>query len=89
MDKNSEEYKEKSKERLLKIVEQKIQTSFIGALAEIEKRFPELVNDDRWGDTRNAILTNGNAQKRAIRQELEQYDVKWNRYSYEFIIRKD
>lgn len=89
MDKNSEEYKEKSKERLLKIVDQKIQTAFIGALAQIEERFPELQNDKRWFDARNAILTNGNAQKRAVHAELEQYEVRWNRFSYQFRIEKE
>lgn len=89
MDKDSEEYRERSKERLLKIIDQKVQTAFIGALAQIEERFPELKNDKRWGDARNAILTNGNAQKRAIHTELEQYDVKWNRFSYQFKIEKE
>jgi len=85
----SDEYKEQSKDRLNRIIDQKIQTAFIGALAEIEKRFPELQSDKRWADARNAILTNGNAQKRAINSELQQYDVVWNRYQYEFKVRKD
>lgn len=81
------EYTQESKDRLLKILKQKVTTSFIGAISEIEARFPNVKSDPKWADLRNAILTNGNAQIRSIERELEQYDVKWNRYQYNFIVR--
>ena len=79
-----EEYLEKSKERLAKILKQKLSTSFIGAIAEIEKRYPNVKTSEGWEDLRNAILTNGNSQIRAVEKESEQYTVRWDRYQYEF-----
>lgn len=75
------------KDKLLKVLKKKLSTSFIGAIAEIERRCPELVNSEKWEDLRNAILTNGNSQIRAIEKELDNYEVTEKRYEYYFKMR--
>ena len=100
---NDNKYKENSKKRFIKILEKKFQTTMIGALAKFEERFgemwghgldyDELNNVEKkyseiWEMVRTDILNNGNAQLRAMINELEQYDLHWNRYKTEFIIRK-
>lgn len=92
-------YYESSQKRLLKILEKKLQTSFIGALSEFEEVFgslwgrgkdeSELTEDELharklWNDARTNILNNGNNQIRAVKNELNQYTVSWNRHQYEF-----
>lgn len=89
-------YKEASKNRLLRILEKKCKTIFIGALAEIEQTFgrelwghgkddsektqEELINYEKWQQARTRILNNGNNQVRAMENELDQYEVKWLRH---------
>lgn len=34
-----------------------------------------------WTEARNEVLTKGNNQIRAFEQELDQYDVKWNKHN--------
>lgn len=94
-------YLEASKNRLEKIVETKIRTAFIGALAAFEEKFGSLWGHDKdditpeqeemyniWEDARTQILNNGNNQIRAAKQEIENHVIKWNRYKYEFIPRE-
>ena len=90
-----QKYKEVSKERLLKIASKKIQTTMIGALSSIEEHFSFLwtTNDseelspeqkimfDTFQKVRSEILDKGNTQARNVDAELNQYDVKWLRYS--------
>ncbi len=100
---NNKKYKENSKKRLINILEKKFQTTMIGALAKFEESFGEMwghgLDYDElnsiekkysqiWEMVRTEILNNGNAQFRATLNELEQYDVHWNRYKIDFIIRK-
>jgi hypothetical protein len=95
---NEKNYCVASKERLRRIIERKLRTTFIGDIAAIERNFGHLwgigKSDDectenqlKWRDVwellRNTILNKGNAQIRALDNELEQYDIKWNRYKYE------
>lgn len=88
---------EQSRERLAKIVQTKIRTTFIGAIANIE----ESIGRDLWGHgldqdectkeqlkwrkvweaARTEILNNGNNQLRAAMNELMNYDVTWKRHS--------
>lgn len=92
-------YNESSQKRLFKIVEKKLQTSFIGALSQFEEAFgslwgrdkddSELTNSERearklWNQVRTNILNNGNNQIRAVQNELNQYTVTWNAYRYEY-----
>jgi len=92
---NVERYDLRSKERLLKIIKTKLQTSFIGDISLIEEIFGFLWGHDKttltdnemkwkkyWDILRKRILNNGNDQIRAIDNELKQYSVTWNRYQY-------
>lgn len=93
-DKQSEQYKESSKDRLQKIINKKMQTIMIGALASIEanlgflwahnerrKLTPEEQHmKDLYEKIRKEILDKGNAQGRNLATELEQYNVEWLRY---------
>jgi|TARA_Y100000356_G_C11098596_1_gene203105 hypothetical protein len=88
------QYKDISKERLLKISKKKVQTTMIGALSTIEEHFGFL-----WGHgsneqltpeqehakgiydkVRSEILDRGNNQNRNLEAEFAQYDIKWLRY---------
>lgn len=90
-------YSEQSRERLKKSIETKIRTTMIGALALIEEKFGFLWGQDKSEDEltdheldmedlkeelRTEILNQGNAQLRAAQAEIDQYDVRWNRYQY-------
>lgn len=94
MRKSDELYKEKSKERLLKIGQSKIRTTMIGAIASMEKNFGHLWNHggeprtqeeeelrDAFEDFRSEVLDKGNAQIRNLETELSNYDVNWLRWS--------
>lgn len=78
-------YEEDSKKRLGKIISQKIRTTMIGALESFEYKFEKYLEDpefkDMFQEVRKEILDNGNNQIRATEKELEQYEVKWNRYT--------
>lgn len=99
--KNDEErtegqYSKDSADRLIKIIETKVRTSFIGALAQFE----ELIGKELWGfgkpndkcdedelywrklyqQVRTNVLNNGNAQLRALQSEIIHYSIEWNRY---------
>lgn len=88
-----ENYLDASRDRLVKIIEKKIMTAGVGAIAAFEEEFGHLwgmgetVLTDRhkkwkevWEDVRNRILNRTNDQARAINNEIKQYTVKWNRY---------
>jgi hypothetical protein len=86
---------EKSKQRLINILDKKFKTTFIGAISSIEAEFGFLWGQDkapgdrtrteqewyeRWQRARTNILNNGNNQFRAIQNELQQYMVDWQGY---------
>jgi len=89
-------YQESSRDRLLKLVQKKMRTSFIGALAKMEefigeklwghgKSRQECTEDelywrDIWDECRTEILNNGNNQLRAVESEIAQYTMCWNRF---------
>lgn len=89
-----ERYNESSKDRLSKISKKKIQTTMIGALSSIEAHFGFLWGQDESDEispeqehmkeiyelVRSEILDRGNNQVRNLETELNQYDIKWNRY---------
>jgi len=91
----ADRYLDLSKERLLKIGKKKIQTTMIGALSTLEKRFGFLWGQDQEGDLtpeqehlkelyeeiRSEILDRGNNQMRNLEAEFAQYDIKWLRYN--------
>jgi len=88
-------YLEQSRKRLDKIVTTKLRTSFIGALAAFEEEFgflwghnldedeltPEQLNmRELWNNVRTNVLNNGNTQLRAVRTEIANHVIKWNRH---------
>ncbi len=94
-------YSEESKKRLETILAKKIQTTMIGALSAIEDTFGFLWGKDKrelseveskmaelYKTLRKRILDNGNNQIQAVRNELEQYSINWNRYSMVLEVKK-
>lgn len=89
------EYKKSSQERLGKIIETKMKTIMIGALAVIEQEFghlwkkgamTKLTKEEEsllrtYEKIRKDILDKGNLQIRNVKQELEQYEIEWKRYN--------
>lgn len=89
-------YDEQSRRRLLRTLEKKLNTSFIGALSKFETFFgplwghrkdeSELTPEQKkwreiWSLCRTEILNNGNNQLRAIQSEVVQYTVTWNKHN--------
>lgn len=79
-------FKEASKRKLKKEIEKKIQTTMIGALDSIEKKFGFLWEEESelyniYQELRKEILDKGNKQIRDVGKELERYDVEWLKYS--------
>jgi len=80
-----------SRARLSKILGKKIETTMIGSLSSIEKHFSYLWEGETTSEkqalydifqkVRSEILDKGNAQSRNLDTELNQYEVKWLRYS--------
>jgi hypothetical protein len=92
-----EKYLAESKKRLQRILEKKLKTAFIGAIAAFEEYFGKLWGHDKndddltereiqfqklWELARTKILNNGNNQLRALETELDHHTVKWNRYTF-------
>lgn len=77
-----EHKKNASKERLNKIAQQKIRTTMIGAIATLEKYLPSLKEDNSelFYKIREEILDKGNNQIRNFQNELQQYDIIWNKH---------
>lgn len=88
-------YDEQSRKRLLRILEKKLTTAFIGAISKFETYFGPLWGHGKdegdltraeaewreiWNVCRTAVLNNGNNQLRAVQSELVQYTATWNRY---------
>ena len=96
-----DKYKSDSKHRLSKILKKKVETTMIGALSSIEEHFCFLWSNDAGAEltpeqklmfdtfqkVRSEILDKGNTQARNIDAELNQYDVKWLRYSVEMPVK--
>lgn len=90
-----EKYLKESKKRLKNILETKLRTTFIGALDIFERTFgylwgkdsPEPLDDTQqemfeiWQEVRKRILDQGNNQMRAAQNEIDQYTIRWNRYT--------
>jgi hypothetical protein len=72
------------KSRLNKTIDSKIVTTMIGALAAVEEGFASVWDQDHadlFQEVRKKILDLGNQQKRKIAEDLDNYDVKWNKFS--------
>lgn len=88
-------YLEISRKRLDTIVTKKMRTCFIGALAVFEEEFGFLwgygKTEDKlseqeqamfqlWKQARTRVLNNSNNQLRAVKSEIANHVVSWNRY---------
>ena len=97
-------YEESSKRRLIRILEKKFQTTFIGCLSAFEEAFgylwghkkleTELTPAEKrafaaWSEVRHRILNNGNNQLRAIKNELQQYKTTWERHQIKLVVKKE
>ena len=95
------DFKNESKSRLSKVLRKKVETTMIGALSSVEEHLGflwsaddgELTEQQRamydiYQKIRSDILDKGNAQSRNIDAELNQYDVKWLRYSMDIPVAK-
>jgi len=96
-----DQYRLDSKDRLSKILKKKIETTMIGALSSIEENLgflwkaedgekqtkDQILMNGLYQKIRSEILDKGNAQARNIDSELNQYDVKWLRYSVSIPVR--
>ena len=96
-----EKYKYDSKDRLSKILKKKVQTTMIGAISSIEDHFSFLWNAEdsemteekkfmyeAFQKVRSEILDKGNTQARNVDAELNQYEIKWMKYSMDIPIKK-
>ena len=90
MDKQKEDYDNKSRERLYNIASKKIQTTMIGAIDTIERIFGFLWNKNNdesiemkelFDKARSEILDRGNNQIRNLQSEMQQYVVTWKRFN--------
>ena len=99
-DARNERYKYDSKDRLSKILRKKVETTMIGAISSLEDHFSFLWSADDsemteekkfmfdiFQKVRSEILDKGNSQSRNIDAELNQYEVKWMRYSVEIPVK--
>ncbi len=96
-----EKYKYDSKDRLSKILKKKVQTTMIGAISSIEDHFSFLWNAEdsemteekkfmyeAFQKVRSEILDKGNTQARNVDAELNQYEIKWMKYSMDIPVKK-
>ena len=93
----------KHKEELMRDIETKIKTTMIGAIAQFEKYFGYLWEEDSinrekyedlWEEARNNILNNGNHQIRLAMRDLSDflYDRPsgfQEKYHYKFYFREN
>lgn len=98
-----QKYNESSAKRLSDNLQKKLQTSFIGSLSKFEESFGSLWGHSKtdsertpeekelhrkWLEVRNIILNNGNNQIRAMRNEVDEYTITWNRPKTVFQVKR-
>ena len=101
---NQERFALGSKNRLMKNIEKKFKTAMIGSLARCEEKFGflwgyglelnKLTKEQQrfqiiWENLRTEILNHCNGQLRAAIEEIMQYNITWNQYKTNFIVKKD
>ena len=98
---SQQRYLDESKKRLSKIVETKLKTAFIGALSNFEQEFGFLWGHEQksgpteeqefmkeiWERTRTSVLNNGNNQIRAVKSEIANHSIEWQRYQTELPVK--
>jgi len=98
-----DKFKHESQSRLTKIAKKKIETTMIGALSSFEEHFGflwarnqtggEMTEEQRlayelYQKVRQEVLDNGNNQARNMEIEINNYEVKWLRYSTSIPVKK-
>lgn len=91
---------EKCRERLIKVLGRKFDTTMIFPLSQFETAFGELWGHNlpkekltdsqlimraKWDQCRANILNTGNQQKRNMAAEIGLHDVYWNRYQSQLV----
>lgn len=92
-----------AKRRLINNLTKKFKTTMIGALASFEAEFGYLWGNEKgdenlteselefremWERARTEVLNKGNNQLRSSIEEINQYNLKFESYKEEFIVRK-
>jgi hypothetical protein len=72
-------FAEESRKRLDKIISTKLTTTFIKKDHERTEEEKELYTI--WESIRTEVLNNGNNQLRALRNELQNHNILWNRHT--------
>ena len=100
--KTKELSQQNSKKKLLRAVETKFKTAFIGALNQFEKKFGflwghgkpdnELTQNEKdfreiWEEARAEVLNNGNNQLRASQEEIAEYTMERNKYELNLTVK--
>lgn len=100
--KSKELSQQNSKKKLLRAVETKFKTAFIGALNQFEKKFGflwghgkpdnELTQNEKdfreiWEEARAEVLNNGNNQLRASQEEIAEYTMERNKYEMKMTVK--
>ncbi len=84
-----------SKKRLEREVKQRVQTTFIAALAIFEAHFADLLKDQEsdiyklYMKARSEILNRGNDQKRLVSEDLKKYEVELINHTQILILSKE
>ncbi len=101
---NKESQKVANRERLKQFLKKKMTTIMVGAIDEFEKSFGEVwghkftsdeKNDDEldmtaiWNMCRNEVFDRGNAQIRAMFNEIDTYEIELIRHTVRFNTNKD
>lgn len=96
------DYVPSGNEKFEEVIKTKFTTYLIGTLAILEQELGEIwghdtpdeyITDeqdlwyDKWMKARTAILDLGHDQLRAIKHELEKYDMNFRKYHYEFVLK--
>ena len=97
----SSNHRKRSKDRLIKSVSKRIETTMIASLDNIEKIFGKLWGlgsknqtqkekefEVLWQILRSAILDKGNAQIAFFKKDMDMYEIEFNGYRYELPVRK-
>ena len=82
-----------SKDRLIETGSKRIKTSFVGAVAAIEKHMPFLFETEEgkeiFASVKKEIFDNGNDQIRDFEKDLDVYEINFKQYRLELKIGED
>jgi len=100
---NERKFQSNAKAKLIKLIEKKFKTTYIGALASFEEAFghlwghgknvSELTSQEKefaekWANVRTEVLNKGNNNSRATQEEVSQHEIMYSKYTAESVINK-